>query len=266
MRMAQFKQTCVYCMKPGVTKEHFWGKWTRNINALAQGGTSQHRLVRWDDPTDFMGPRQVQKGGLNRPGTPRSQTLKIACGRCNGGWMSRMVENAKPILERLSKGAWSNLTTDERSILSAWAALFVSSYEYADVATTCLPQSERDWLRLNGYPSMNWRIAIGAVDEARTLRDWVQHRALSLPHEIEWNGHRRMQITSQVFDQLYILSFWSEYPFLLDWSSFARWNGLHPIWPISGDPTGKPFFNQTQESIMHGVDILCDTLNQEFSM
>jgi len=264
MEMAQFRQTCVYCGETGVTKEHFWGKWTRHIGSPSDDQTSQHILVKWDDPTSYFGSKQVQKGRLGRPGTPRSQTLKIACRRCNGGWMSRIVENAKPVLEKLSAGKWENLTPDERVYLSAWASLFACSYEFADVATVCTPQSERDWLRLNGRPSNNWRIWIGVVNEALTLPDWVQHRALMLPNEIDWDGHRKMHITYQVFDQLCILSFFSEYKFNLDWILFSRWNCIHPLWPISSDPMSKPFLQQTAESLIYAVDTLCNTLNQEF--
>jgi hypothetical protein len=111
---------------------------------------------------------------------------------------------------------------------------------------------------------LNWRIAIGIVNETLSWPDWVQHRALLLPDEIMWNGHRKMHITYQVFDQLCILSFYSDYTFDIDWSLFSRRNGIHPLWPISDEPIAKPFLQQTQESLMHTVDILCDTLNEDF--
>src|SRR5438477_5572571 len=54
-----------------------------------------------------------------------SKKIKVVCGRCNSGWMSRLEKKAGPILRQLflaSPAAPVRLDRGEQDVLARWAA------------------------------------------------------------------------------------------------------------------------------------------------
>ncbi len=110
---------CIYCGRPGSSKEHVWPKWVRthalkvmNIkiaNFQSYSGTHD-RVGR--DPVSIM-----RKEGHSR----LSLTIRHACQECNTGWMSNLEEVAIPIVKPMIEGKKTRLTLDETKILRAWA-------------------------------------------------------------------------------------------------------------------------------------------------
>lgn len=179
-------KTCVYCGKPGGSKEHIWGKWSRE-HALFRTERSAHALVRFLDGTR-TGPTVELKGALERPGSTRSQSLRIVCESCNNGWMSMIVEAARPVLTRMNYGYWGRVTTGEAAALSRWIAMFTMSFEFADRETVCVPQHVREEFARGDDLGPDWLIAIGFATP-RTGLEPAAHRAFRLSIE---SGHEAM--------------------------------------------------------------------------
>ena len=173
-------KTCVYCGKRETTKEHFWGKWSRR-HAPRKFDRTSHSLVRFVDGTRD-GRTLEFEGALNRPGSPRSQSLRIACADCNNGWMSNTVKAAEPILTRMGYGYWGTVTAEEATALARWIAQFTMSQEFSDRETVCIPQHVRSDFAKGVELNSDWLIAIGyAFSGART--EPVHHRAFRLTSE-----------------------------------------------------------------------------------
>ncbi len=110
------KRTCLGCgvelCEDVVTLEHILPQW---LAAEIEMPNVKLRHFRHDDGTN--GNTLLREHGLNRYAT------RQVCFRCNGGWMSRLENQAKPLILSLMKGERSVLvlTDDERRILSRWA-------------------------------------------------------------------------------------------------------------------------------------------------
>lgn len=236
---------CVYCGKPGSSKEHIRGSWSR-AHALAKLSGTEHQLVRYPDGDHQQEP-SISKGGLTRDGGPRSSTLKIACVNCNNGWMNRIIGEAKPTITDLNYGYWGQISLDRQSTVAAWIAMFVMSHEFADKETVCVSQHERTFLMDNGLPSENWQIAIG-FGAPNPPNDMTTHRALELRPEYEWDGNRRFQITTSYFGRLLFMAYYADFDNLQPEPFFIQ-NGLASIWPARTTPLRKPFRTHDEDSV-----------------
>lgn len=236
--MSKPQRLCVYCGKPGVTKEHFWGRWSRR-HALTKHDRVHHELASWEDPYNEASAITIKRGMMTRPGAPRSQSLWIACRDCNGGWMKHIVDNAIPIMTRLSFGYWGRLSDDDRCTIANWATLFTMSYEFVDFRTVCVSQAERELFRSAGRPSKQWKIAIG-FGEPNIDADRVTHRALALSAEYKM-ADPNSQITVWFFGKLIIVTMYSKFLIPLDWSTLSKRLALAPLWPLDGMAVQKPF-------------------------
>lgn len=248
--MSKPPKLCVYCGSTGVTKEHFWGRWS--IKHGTPGSGTKHTIVHWTDPLNLSGP-VAKPGVLQRPGQIRSQTLKIACRSCNTGWMKRIVDDAIPILERLHYGEWKNLPQEEREKLSAWLTLFSMSYEFADKRTVSVSAGERFSLKDTCRPSRHWQIAIGGAELAEPYADLVTHRAISWLPTNRWSGNLSGQVTLLVFGRLIALVCYWEFPIYFDFGHFARSEGMHPLWPITSTSIATPFKVHDRDSFFRMV-------------
>lgn len=206
METFQSPNVCIYCGTPKVTKEHIWGRWSRR-HALAQFGRSEHKIVRYPNK-DFNAQGIASRGALTRPGSYRSQTLKIACVKCNSGWMSDNIDTIIPLLKRMNYGYWGDISESDLRNLARWIAQFTMSYEFADRETVCVSQPERSAFACGEELSDNWAIAIG---NALPLvgNDPVYHRALGV--DDNKNGReKRSKIAIFMFGMLFCACVYSE--------------------------------------------------------
>lgn len=207
-----------------------------------------------DDP---WGPKVTTKGALSRPGSSRSQTLKIACRSCNNGWMKRIVDNSIPILKKIGEGHWELNSKEEQLALATWITLFSMSYEFADKETVCVSEYERRAFAKSSVPSGHWRLAIGYV-ESTPGREVTLHRAMRIHPDIEWDGHRKSQITCFVFGLMIAFAYYAEFSTIYEFEWFARANGLAPLWPLPND-LRKPLRVHSDESVNELIQVFSMT-------
>lgn len=192
--MSRPPNLCVYCGKPGITKEHIRGAWSAKY-----GRRFERTAHTVSIPSVFNHNIQmnVKKGAADRPGGPRSLTLKIACKACNEGWMKAIQDEARPILKLMMHGYWGTPDNKELISLVRWIILFNMSYEFIDRKTVCIDFEERDRFRKTLEPSDDWQIAIGYADTI-AWDDRAFHRALdTVTPRLE--GNNKSQFTAFLF-------------------------------------------------------------------
>lgn len=225
--MSRPPKLCVYCGKEGVSKEHVRGHWS--IPHGRMHSRNAHMVARPDPLAPGVLTDPV-KGAANRPGTPRALTLKIACERCNNGWMSAIQRDAIPTLTNLNYGIWGQISNEEMSQLARWITLFTMSYEQADRASASVDFEERNRFSMTSDPGQQWQIAVGYVD-TKLWSDATFHRCFGLPSDIVFCGNRKFQFTASMFGRFLFVSHYSAYPISFDFKWHAKNMGLTPLWP-----------------------------------
>ena len=62
-------------------------------------------------------------GQLNMKRPPNRHFLKVVCGKCNNGWMSRLQKANKNLLLSLIRNKWPIIGQKEQELLAAWATI-----------------------------------------------------------------------------------------------------------------------------------------------
>lgn len=251
------QNVCIYCGRNNVTKEHIYGKWSKKHSLSHFHNTPKmtHIIQNYRDLNpDF--PMEQYKGALDRPGSNRSQTLKIACRECNGGWMKNNVDAAIPILTRLNYGK-GIIQSEEFDVLAHWIAQFTMSYEFADRKSAMIPQYVRsDFARssiLRGY----WVIALAFVSKI-SGKEPVFHKAMARLNKNAPADY--MQATTFMFGKLIAFSFFSQIPtpppIFLTLASM----GLITIYPHPPLGVCQPNFLHDDESVFEVMDAVSESV------
>ena len=192
---------CLFCRSEGkLTKEHVISDWisdhvprlhrqttheiTRNSRLLPDGGPTHSRRIL--------------------PGDPQSRKLKIVCDVCNNGWMSRVVETAKPHVLPLLTGAWFAIGTKGCRAIATWAALAAMVWEQSDPEMAAITRSELDHMFAQQEPPTGWRVWIGISDHRLESRS--NHRGLKLQDDGVISDKAEAQITCFTVGQLAFLA------------------------------------------------------------
>ncbi|MFZ2095758.1 MAG: hypothetical protein WAV05_03885 [Anaerolineales bacterium] len=100
-------RSCIFCGNRAGTREDAWPLWLmrkfpKKINGVMAGEIGKKALTPW---------RQI---------SPELK-IKFICKGCNNGWMSRLEDQVKPILEPIINEETVLIHLQQQSILSAWA-------------------------------------------------------------------------------------------------------------------------------------------------
>lgn len=161
------KPKCIFCGNTPLTEEHFWPDWLKTIMPKDGANSHIHRLINLDiaDPSLLV----VTPSMYKKPGPKGSRKLKVVCGDCNNGWMSKIENEVKPILENLILDRSIDLTTPDQLLLVRWAVSRSIIGEYTDLPTQAISPGERKYFKDTLYPPLNWFIWI-----AKNGSDWSQ--------------------------------------------------------------------------------------------
>ncbi|WP_342714432.1 hypothetical protein AAFG22_14745 [Bradyrhizobium sp. B024] len=168
---------CVYCGTGKPSKEHIFGDWMKDHVQTNETRTVHH--------TSYMGldqgivPTVGFRPKLNREGAPHRVQLKIACEKCNSGWMNHLQDNAKPLLIELINARWPIISEDHLGHLARWATMVTMSLEFADLKTVTTTADDRLAFKEHAVnnPPYNWQVYLGLGGDAwSTGAFW--HRSL----------------------------------------------------------------------------------------
>jgi hypothetical protein len=139
----------VFCGTAGrLTEEHIFGDWLRKLGYDGDG-------VR-----EIGDPPIIQRGGAF------SKKLKIACASCNNGWMSKLENDAKPLLVALfnAGGRSVPLEAAAQRTLARWAFKTAVVGAYADkTQVDPFPQDHRREFYEKDEPPQQVQVRIGAA-------------------------------------------------------------------------------------------------------
>jgi hypothetical protein len=133
------RRVCIFCGRPGLTKEHMWADWLRNYIPRERQehrvGSTNISLAQHED--------SVQDRIERRSGDPHSRRIRCVCRECNNGWMSQLQEAAKPFLVPMLTGQKVALYESGKTTLASWAAMFVMVAEQVDQTKVAISAVER---------------------------------------------------------------------------------------------------------------------------
>lgn len=167
---------CLFCGESRkLTGEHVVSEWIQKY-VPRQHLRTDHTLQR----TQALNASQVpfERSTRVRAGDPLSAKFKIVCGDCNSGWMSRIVEQAKPHIRPLLLGEWPQLHSAARQRIAAWATLCTMTWERADPEMAAILTEDHQHIMTTGQAPRNWRVWIG-VSEA-DLATTYHHRGITI--------------------------------------------------------------------------------------
>jgi hypothetical protein len=130
---------CVFCGREGLTREHVWPNWINTI--LPEGVELEVSKTQTDPKSEVTKPL-----GSSWRSVSFDLTVRRVCRDCNGGWMSRLEEAAKPLLVPLILGGSALLGAEDRQLLATWALLRVIMAEYIDPTQISAPEAHRRWV------------------------------------------------------------------------------------------------------------------------
>lgn len=162
--MSKPSKPCLFCGLPGdKSREHIFPRWMKDI-VRSDFGSPLHLVNRYDHETKVI---EISHGRLNRPGRLIDQTIKLVCRSCNNEWMSRLQQQAKPVLEPVIAGAApvSSLVAHAR-LVSRWCAMSDMVFEALEPSLATSTAGERLWLKEKDTAPPNWRIWVGQLEEA----------------------------------------------------------------------------------------------------
>lgn len=254
--MSRPPKLCAYCQSPGVTREHFWGRWTKK-HIPHVGGYTTHLLNRKNFLIEGAVFETSKLGPMSRQGDLRSQSLKVVCAKCNSGWMSLLNKRAAPTLVRLAEDDWWPLSEDEKRLLSAWCCMFSMTYEFADRWSLASNQYERDHLRITGTAPPNWHIAIarygsGAWSHRANHRGYCygsEAGHISDEPDIQNMPNMNTQITVFTFGHLLIAAMSTRAAPIDDLIDYSHRFGLQSLWPLDFTFIQKPARALTDDEV-----------------
>lgn len=132
----QSSRLCMFCGSGKLTKEHIWPAWAAEHLPDAHARDETTRLFMGGTvPTDDR--------TVTRQGSIKHKKLRVVCGPCNNEWMSKIEDDAKPVLLPMLLG--QNLFLEEKAqgLLARWVALKVMVAEQSRPADAVISQEER---------------------------------------------------------------------------------------------------------------------------
>lgn len=202
---------CVFCGGTGVTKEHIWADWIKNV---IPGSPTNTQITSYQMPDYSTKTLYVVPAAKERQGRLDQRKIRNVCGGFNNGWMGRIVERAKPFVERMIQGMMVELDGGSQRDLATWIAIATTMGEFMDVSTAAIPPDDRRIVLTTEAPPEQWTIFLGRYSG----RTWhpIRYRHIGLKfNEIDLPGPRgsndsnpdKMQVTTYALGSLLIHAF-----------------------------------------------------------
>jgi hypothetical protein len=235
---------CIFCTGAGLTKEHVFPDWLNGM--LPKRRYNKLERFRAFDPSNEAEPLVSETAKVHQGG-PANRKVRVVCSGCNSGWMGRLQDRSKPILEPLIRGQTCVVGVYGQLTVATWVAMTATTAEFIQRAAppAIQPQDRHHlWRRL--APPDHWQIWMGHYGGIDKELSYAQVR-----FELSKSGESPVkfkdvptvntQTTSIILGKLYLYLFSSAiqgpWPLLLSGEISAK---LHSIWPLSGSDIRWP--------------------------
>jgi hypothetical protein len=98
------------------------------------------------------------------PGSLHSKSVRVVCKKCNSGWMSSIVNRAKPVSSPMINGSATSLNQDQMTALAAWVTLATMMAEFDGYEERVIPAEDLVLIRQTKTPPRHWFVSIGRYD------------------------------------------------------------------------------------------------------
>ncbi len=155
---------CIFCGGTGLSKEHIIPDWIGREFPIPHGFRNTRSMYDHRGIYDSTGIHKNEPLG--------SKKMRNVCVKCNGGWMSRLQSEAKPILLDLFHKKDVTLDHHAKVTLAAWVMMGSIMLEFTQMESKAITKEERVYLMENGVPPANWEIYVGCSreDDPTTIR------------------------------------------------------------------------------------------------
>jgi len=188
--MAKPPGKCIFCGGFGLTKEHVFPDWLRQI--FPRLPTDTHTMGVLSFPSAQRG--FIRKRGQGQLG---SKKVRVVCKACNNGWLSEMEGDTQGILRPLILGTTRVLTINDQARLAAWITKTTMIVEYLVREQPAIRQAERERFREQKRPEDHWQIAVSFYVGRQWSKGGIFHHGLGvyIPPEQIRVGVRNTQFT-----------------------------------------------------------------------
>jgi hypothetical protein len=101
-------RTCMFCQEQVSSREDIWPQWLTKRFPLS-------------DASRMEAERGGHKLGTWQTKTPQLLPAKCVCGNCNNGWMSKLENEMKPIVDSILDEQFRALDVSSQAVIAVWA-------------------------------------------------------------------------------------------------------------------------------------------------
>jgi hypothetical protein len=179
--MSKPQKKCVFCGGTPATKSHIWPDWIGSLPLHKPNHHMVHVGKLETFETSAEGPASQT---IIRQGRAGARKPRNTCVTCNGGWMSKIEQAAKPTLSALILGEPVLLGPADQALLSSLLCLIAIRVEFTEPQMQAVPAEDRRILMTTGnVPPHTWKI-------------WIARYHDDVNPEDHWTGHLGMQVVS----------------------------------------------------------------------
>jgi len=225
---------CIFCLARKLTREHVFADWLRTIFPRSADSSHTRGQMTWG--MSINGRRYGMPVRSIHQGHSGSRKVKVVCGGCNHGWMSRMETRTRPVLMRLIQGQTHRLSTFDQKLVATWSAKTAMVAEYVHPTHIAVPDFHRLWMYANLEPPPGWNI-------------WIAHyagfkwRNLAIYHHVGGltpSGENDTQFTSIGMGHLFIQVASTTIPGIDFAPKDESISDLRRVWPPTGSDIHWP--------------------------
>jgi hypothetical protein len=248
--MAKRKQKppgqCIFCESTGVTKEHIWSDWLGELIPRREShdqGTAAFDFDRRTKEFRLQQPMSFEK----KRGCLSQRKVRKVCLNCNNGWMSRAVDTAKPVVEKLTRGIRCTCSMYDFANLIPWLAITTITQEFISTPDAIyIPIKDRKTVMDTKFPPLDWTIWIGYYGgQAWNVMGHTHYTAKLKDHEWAKVTDCYIQMGTFSVRNLFVHAVTATLPGVVaEYRQFVRdanWN-LFQIWPPKSGRMSWPRF------------------------
>lgn len=200
--MYRYPKNCIFCGRSPTTKEDVWPTWLAQY--VPRDLKSYHGALAEIDASGEVTKTQKKWGG-----DPRSRRSQCVCRECNNEWMSRLQEQAKPIVLKLAQAQVATLSVHDQKVLAAWATMSTMTSEYIQPSTVAVSPLDRQRFYKTKSPLKLWKIWIGNYHRGnwkphRIHHAWPTRTRVREESKLTANAPPNTQTTTLIFGGLYL--------------------------------------------------------------
>jgi hypothetical protein len=179
-RKPQEPGRCVFCNGTGLSKEHIWDNWLKDVIPAHpdRAGHTQSRLHMLDNHSTKE--LYLLPSAVFRQGSFCQRKLRNVCRKCNNEWMSQIVNLAKPFAKHMILDEPVELDREAQKYVAAWIAIITIMAEFTDAPTAGIPAADRTVLFETKQPPSSWVIFVAPFVGAEWSPAGYRHHGMRL--------------------------------------------------------------------------------------